>query len=96
MALQESGGGIVLIKNGKILDKLPLPVAGLMSAKPIEKIAAAKKALFERIRREYNIKPESEPIMTLSFMALPVIPSLKLTDRGLFDVTKFAFTDVAL
>lgn len=95
-ALQESGGGIVLVKNGKILDKLPLPVAGLMSDKPIEEIAAAKKALFERTRREYNIRPEAEPIMTLSFMALPVIPSLKLTDRGLFDVTKFAFTDVAL
>ncbi len=96
LALRETGGGIVLVKGKKIIDQLPLPVAGLMSDQPVEKIAPAKKQLFERARQEYNIHPGAEPVMTLSFMALPVIPELKVTDQGLFDVTRFCFTPVAL
>lgn len=96
LALQKTGGGIVLVKNQTIIDQLALPVAGLMSDQPVEKIARAKKELFKRARQQYNINPGAEPVMTLSFMALPVIPELKITDQGLFDVTKFCFTPVAL
>ena len=92
LALQKTGGGIVLVKNQTIIDQLALPVAGLMSDQPVEKIARAKKELFKRARQQYNINPGAEPVMTLSFMALPVIPELKITDQGLFDVTKFCFT----
>ncbi len=96
LALEKTGGGIVLVKNNNIIDQLALPVAGLMSGQPVEEIARAKKALFERARQQYNISPGAEPIMTLSFMALPVIPELKITDQGLFDVTQFCFVPAAL
>ncbi len=96
LALEQTGGGIVLVRHGEVLGSLPLPVAGLMSDRPVEEIAQAKKMLFERAQQTYNIEAGVEPVMTLSFMALPVIPELKVTDQGLFDVTRFCFTPVAL
>jgi len=80
-------GGAALVADGTVLARLPLPVAGLMSDLPIREVAAAA--------REFNGAAEelgcglSDPLISLSFLALPVVPSLKLTDMGLVDVEKF-------
>lgn len=89
--LRRLGGGIVLVKDGTILDELPLPVAGLMSDRPIEWVRDKLEALHEIAFDVLGVSREIDPIMTLCFMALPVIPELKLTDLGLFDVTNLRF-----
>ena len=73
---------------------LALPIAGLMSNRPAEEVAAAYEQLTERARRLGS--PLRAPFMTLSFMALLVIPALKLSDRGLFDAREFRFTPALL
>ncbi|MBI2899694.1 MAG: adenine deaminase [Planctomycetes bacterium] len=86
------GGGQVAASGGKAVASLPLPIAGLMSDRPIEEVAPAA----ERLRaaaRELG-SPLHDPFMTLAFLALPVIPELRLTDRGLVDVGKFDFVPV--
>lgn len=86
------GGGIAIAKNGVPVGRLALPVAGLMSLEDGRIVAEALENLLEIARRELKIGSEIDPFMLLSFLALPVIPELKLTARGLFDVNKFAFT----
>lgn len=85
------GGGIVLVKDETILDELPLPVAGIMSDQPVEWVRDKLDKLHEIAFRVLGVSREIDPIMTLCFMALPVIPELKLTDLGLFDVTNLKF-----
>ncbi len=80
-------GGLVAVADGKAIAQLPLPIAGLMSPEPLEPVAAKLEAL-EAAARDLGVTADS-PFMTLSFMALPVIPALKLTDRGLIDVVQF-------
>ncbi|MCX6023632.1 MAG: adenine deaminase [Chloroflexi bacterium] len=80
-------GGLCVVENGQVLESLPLPLAGLLSDEPLE-FAAGKLAKLEALARERGCELQS-PFATLSFMALPVIPALKLTDRGLVDVTRF-------
>ncbi len=85
----EQRGGISAVGLG--LDKiLPLPVAGIMSDLPGEAVAERYSEI-DRFVRESLGCPLSAPFMTLSFMALPVIPNLKMTDKGLFDVERFEF-----
>ncbi|HPX93309.1 MAG TPA: adenine deaminase [Bacillota bacterium] len=84
-------GGIVLVKDGQVLSRLPLPVGGIMSDQSGEWVNDKLSELHETAVRELKVSEAVEPIMTLCFMALPVIPELKLTDMGLFDVTKFDF-----
>ncbi|NLA95788.1 MAG: adenine deaminase [Clostridiaceae bacterium] len=84
-------GGVILVKDKKVLARLPLPVGGIMSDQPGEWVNDKLSELHETAIRELKVSEEIEPIMTLCFMALPVIPELKLTDMGLFDVTKFDF-----
>ncbi len=93
MALQECGGGYCIVdgKNKDILC-LPLPVAGLMTNRPAEEVRTRLEMLLEKAR-DMGVHPGLDPFITLSFMALPVIPSLKLTDKGLFDVNSFKFVD---
>lgn len=86
-ALAECGGGWIVVKDGEVLERLALPVAGLMSSKSAAEITPKLEAL-HRAARELGCKLSS-PFMALSFLALPVIPSLKLTDHGLVDVEKF-------
>jgi adenine deaminase len=88
-SLVDHKGGIS-VTNGQALDVLPLPVAGLMSGMDGYKVAAA----YEDINKKALALggPLKAPFMTLSFMALLVIPELKLSDKGLFDGTKFSFT----
>lgn len=83
----EMGGGICAVRGGHVLAKLPLPVAGLMSEGPLEKVRDEMRALLEAA--ELLGCPLANPYMQMAFLALPVIPELKLTDKGLVDVTRF-------
>ena len=85
--LANLGGGMTVVAGGKVLADLALPIAGLMSPWPLERVAAAYGALKEAYRALGGVLPD--PFMALSFLALPVIPALKLTDLGLVDVNRF-------
>ena len=86
-AVAEMGGGLAAVSDAKLLAGLALPIAGLMSLEPVRMVRDQLERLIE-ITHEMGTVLE-DPFMTLSFMALPVIPELKLTDRGLIDVNKF-------
>ncbi|MEZ4737008.1 MAG: adenine deaminase C-terminal domain-containing protein [Caldilineaceae bacterium] len=75
-----------------MISTLPLPVAGLMSDRPIAEVRAAYDALIAAAHAQGS--PLHDPFMAMSFMALEVIPSLKLTDQGLVDVEKFTIVDL--
>ncbi|HEY9074215.1 MAG TPA: adenine deaminase [Desulfobaccales bacterium] len=81
------GGGLAVVKGGRVVADLPLPIAGLMSPKPLPEVAAAYGKLKSAYRSLGGVLPD--PFMALSFLALPVIPELKLTDLGLVDVGRF-------
>jgi adenine deaminase len=83
----EMGGGQVVAAGGEVLAELALPIAGLMSPLPAEEVAGAVAGL-NREAAGLGCVLE-DPFMTMSFLALPVIPELKLTDRGLVDVGRF-------
>jgi adenine deaminase len=87
--LIELGGGFVVANEGQITAELALPIAGLMSLKPFEDVAHDLHILREAAKELDCVLPE--PFLQVAFLALPVIPHLKLTDRGLFDVDKFDF-----
>lgn len=91
-AVDEMGGGLVVALGEQITAKLPLPIAGLMSDQPIQDVAAAYNRL--RTAAAQQGSPLHDPFMAMSFMALEVIPQLKLTDKGLVDVTNFALVDL--
>jgi len=88
--LQKTGGGYALAAGGRILGALALPVGGLMSESPWEQTRDETNAILKQAAK-MGIPYHVDPFISLSFMALPVIPSLRLTDRGLFDVDTFAF-----
>jgi adenine deaminase len=90
-AVIEVSGGIAICSDG-IVDILPLPIAGIISDKSIDKVASD----YERISAKAKQigSPLTSPFMTLSFMALIVIPQLKICDKGLFDVNKFCYADL--
>ena len=92
-ALVKSGGGITLCE-GESVQSLPLPVAGLMSLEPAEKVAQRYSELDSAARSLGSTL--RAPYMTLSFMALLVIPALKLSDQGLFDGESFTFVPLAV
>ena len=86
-AVVKMSGGLAVASDREILADLPLPIAGLMSMEPVktvqeklDKLTIVARALGTSL---------SDPFMSLSFLALPVIPELKITDKGLVDVTKF-------
>lgn len=87
-------GGIVLVKEGEVIERMPLPIAGLMSDQSGEWVDEKLTAIHEKAYSELGICGDVEPVMTLCFMSLAVIPELKLTDMGLFDVTSFSFIPV--
>ena len=80
-------GGAVVVSEGKVLARLPLPIAGLISERPIEEVAASWRRI-EDIAISLGSRLK-QPFMALSFLALPVIPQLKITDKGLIDVERF-------
>jgi adenine deaminase len=89
--LIELGGGIVLAKDGEVIRELSLPIAGLMSDQSAEYIAEKLKTLHEDAVAILGVNAALEPVMILAFMALVVIPELKITDQGLFDVGAFRY-----
>ena len=90
-ALVRMGGGVALVNKGQILGEMPLPIAGLMSDQSGEWVAEQLAEVNRIAIEKLGVNPHIEPVMTLCFMSLPVIPELKLTDMGLFDVTRFSF-----
>lgn len=92
--LERIGGGIALASKGSILGRLPLEIAGLMSDEPLAKVQDNLNELLNIAYDVLKINKDIEPFMTLSFIALPVIPSLKITDMGLFDVEQFKFIEL--
>ncbi len=86
--VQRMGGGLVVAAEGRILAKVALEIGGLMSKEPLESLSTQIEALSRAAKSLGCILPE--PFMALSFLSLPVIPELKLTDRGLVDVRIFA------
>lgn len=95
-ALVAQEGGIVLVKDGKVIESMPMPIAGLMSDQSGEWVDEKLTAIHEKAYAELGICGEVEPVMTLCFMSLIVIPEIKLTDTGLFDVTTFSFMPVQI
>lgn len=90
--LKGMGGGIIVVREGQVRARLPLEVAGLFSDAPLEQVnerlEACKAAAWEQ-----GVKATIDPFMTLSFASLPVIPALRLTTRGVFDVANWRFAD---
>lgn len=91
-AIASMQGGFVAVDKGQVLGRVPLPIGGLMSEQPIERVRAELDHL-NAATRKLGCDLDT-PFMALSFLALPVIPDLKLTDKGLVDVRKFDFVDV--
>jgi adenine deaminase len=92
--LQEIGGGIIVARDGEVRGELALPVAGLLSDAPVEDVVAGLEALQDMLH-EQGVADDA-PFMTLSFLALSVIPALKITDRGLVDVERFELVPLAV
>ncbi len=92
-ALVEAGGGYVAALGAEVLELLPLPIAGLMSDEPIERVREEMDALL-RVTRERLGARSRDPFMQLAFLPLEVIPHIKLTDRGLVDVDRFVLVDL--
>ncbi|MBC2699415.1 MAG: adenine deaminase [ANME-2 cluster archaeon] len=93
-AIKEMKGGIVLVQDGEVLDSLSLPFAGLLSPDPVEEVALELDGLHGTIKEMGCTLPA--PFITHSFIALPVIPKLRLTDMGLFDVERFEMIEVII
>lgn len=91
--IERIGGGLTIVDGGKVIKSLPLPIAGLMSDKTIEELDIELEELTV-LADKMGVNKEIDPFMTLAFLALPVIPEIKLTDMGLFDVTRFDFMQI--
>jgi adenine deaminase len=87
-ALEDMQGGLAVIKEGQLLASLRLPISGLMSDLSYEKTAAMLAAVNKALK-QLGAKEDFNPFLALSFLALPVIPEIKLTASGLFSVSKF-------
>ena len=83
--LEACGGGCTVVSGGRVLHTLSLPVAGLFTDDPADDVEAGLREIL-RISRSLGVKDGFDPVINLSFMALTVIPELRLTDIGLFDV----------
>lgn len=88
--LKEIQGGYVIVSNGKVIAHLSLQVAGLISTLTAEEVQETTDNMLE-IARKMGVPKYVDPFITLSFMALPVVPQIRLTDLGLFDVEGFKF-----
>lgn len=84
--LAEKQGGYTIVENGKVVDTLPLVIMGLISDEPSEKVNEKLEKMLE-YSKKMGINPNIDPFINLSFLALPVIPEIRVTARGIFDVT---------
>jgi len=92
VAVVKMRGGLVVVSDGQVIARLPLPVAGLMSDQPLEVVLAQSEELNAAVRSLGCVL--DDPFITMSFLCLPVIPELKITDRGLVDVNRFDFVSL--
>ena len=90
--LVKSQGGKVVVRNGEILAKLPLPIAGLMSDQDINYVTEKSEQL-NKAAKEIGCVVD-DPFMTMGFLSLPVIPEIKITDKGIFSTNGFNFVDI--
>jgi adenine deaminase len=88
-----NNGGIVLVHDGEVKSVLELPVAGLMSEKPLREVAKLMEDIEKNAYELLKVNKKINPFMVLGFFALPVIPELRITTKGLFDATAFGFID---
>ena len=88
-------GGIAISSSNKILGSLSLNIGGLMSDKDIEYVNSKFSKLVDLAYNTLKVNKDIDPFLTLAFLALPVIPEVKLTDKGLFDVEKFKFINLS-
>jgi len=88
--LTACGGGFAVVSGGEVKALLELPVAGLMSDAPVESVLMKQQALLSAAQ-SLGADDECDPLVLLSFLALPVIPEVRLTDCGLFDVRTMSF-----
>jgi len=95
MTCVEMGGGLCLVDGNQVIGKLPLPIAGLMTDQDAEAVALILGELHEKALW-LGISEKVDPFMTLAFLSLPVIPTLKLTDLGLVDVEHFRLTKAVM
>lgn len=89
------GGGMVTVKNGKILAEMPLPIAGLMTDASAQ-LAAEQNEHVRQSVYSLGVNKDIEPFMTMAFVSLPVIPHLKMTTNGLIDVDKFELVPLVI
>ncbi|MBU0461654.1 MAG: amidohydrolase family protein, partial [Nanoarchaeota archaeon] len=90
--IKKNAGGIVVVNNRKVLANVSLPIAGLMSAKTAPQVAQEMKNALEEVKKLGCVM--DSPFTTMSFMALLVIPKIKISDRGLFNTENFKFTSL--
>ncbi|WP_152414406.1 adenine deaminase [Halalkalibacterium ligniniphilum] len=91
--VEQLQGGMAVVKDGTVISSLPLRLAGLMSDERYEKVEEQLHSLHSALK-DIGFRGDFNPFLTLSFLALPVIPEIKLTDQGLFDVVHFQAMDV--
>jgi adenine deaminase len=89
-SLAECGGGFAVVSGGIVLSRLPLSIAGLMSDAPVETILEKQRALLDAAY-SLGVDKRIDPLISLTFLALPVIPEVRLTDKGLFNVALSKF-----
>ena len=88
--IKRVNGGYTVISNGKVIDTLPLPIMGLMSDMPYEYVEKKLNYMIPAAHK-LGVNKNIDPFITLSFISLPVIPQIRVTTRGLFDVCKNEF-----
>ena len=84
-------GGIALVKNGQVIETMPMVIGGIMSDQSGLQVGEKLSDIYKTIEEELKVNPLIDPLMTLAFMSLPVIPELKMTDTGLFDVNQNSY-----
>lgn len=94
--LQRQDGGVVLVNKGQVIARMALPVGGIMSDLSGEEVMEQQKKVTKTAHDILGIAKDVEPIMSLSFMSLAVIPKLKITDLGLVDVETFEFVPISV
>ena len=93
--LREIGGGQVAVLDGRVIAELPLPIAGLLSESPFEEVADQATKLGEAAKEVLGATYPA-PFMAMSFLALSVLPEIRITDRGLVDTVKFEAVPLAV
>ena len=87
---------MTVVKDGKVIESVQHEIAGLMTDIPGEIVAEKLSSIIETARSELGISGGIDPFMTLCFMSLVVIPEIKITDMGLFDLAKYSFVPLEI